>query len=97
MTAQCFLFFVAGFDTSSTVLSCALHEVAANPEVLKKLQKEIEVHLKKYNGQVTYEMMKSMPYLHQVVSGKRIGIKDAILAMKSLRVISLLSELGYRR
>lgn len=77
MTAQCFLFFIAGFDTSSTVLSISLYELAANREIQLRLQNEIDTYLKRYNNEVTYEMMKSMPYLHQVVSGtKELNLVD---------------------
>uniref|UniRef100_A0AAT9UTE7 Cytochrome P450 6PW4 n=1 Tax=Maconellicoccus hirsutus TaxID=177089 RepID=A0AAT9UTE7_MACHI len=68
LTAQCFLFFVAGHDTSAMTLSGALYETAANAEIQNKLHREIDTYLKKYNNVVTYEMVKEMPYLHQVFS-----------------------------
>ncbi|XP_065202849.1 probable cytochrome P450 6a13 [Planococcus citri] len=68
MAAQCFLFFVAGFDTSNLVLSGALFELALQADIQKKLQDEIDEYLQKYDDKITYEMVKSMPYLNQVVS-----------------------------
>lgn len=69
ITAQCFLFYVAGFETSSMTISLALYELAANTGVQMKLRREIDEHLQKNNNEVTYEMVKKMPYLNQVVSG----------------------------
>ncbi|XP_065206672.1 uncharacterized protein LOC135836028 [Planococcus citri] len=68
MTAQCFLFFVAGFDTSSSALSGALYELAANLSIQRKLQDEIDEYLRKNDDKISYEMVKSMPYLNQIVS-----------------------------
>ncbi|XP_065202850.1 cytochrome P450 6k1-like [Planococcus citri] len=68
MAAQCFLFFIAGFDTSNLVLSGALFELALQTDIQKKLQDEIDEFLQKYDDEITYEMVKSMPYLNLVVS-----------------------------
>jgi cytochrome P450 family 6 len=43
--AQAFVFYVAGFETSSTVISYCLYELAKNTEVQRKLQQEIDEHL----------------------------------------------------
>uniref|UniRef100_A0AAT9UTH1 Cytochrome P450 6PW3 n=1 Tax=Maconellicoccus hirsutus TaxID=177089 RepID=A0AAT9UTH1_MACHI len=68
MSAQCFLFFVAGYDTSSMTISFALYELAANIEIQKKLQNEIDSFMEEHDDQVSYEMVHNMPYLHKVVS-----------------------------
>uniref|UniRef100_A0A1I8PLF2 Cytochrome P450 n=1 Tax=Stomoxys calcitrans TaxID=35570 RepID=A0A1I8PLF2_STOCA len=68
LTAQAFVFFVAGFDTSSTTMSYALYELAQQPEVQEKLRQEIEKVLEKHQQQFTYECMKDMKYLEQVIS-----------------------------
>lgn len=72
MTAQCFLFFVAGFDTSSLVLSMTLLELAVNREIQEKLQQEIDDKVSEYGGKISYEMIKNMTYLHMVVQGTYI-------------------------
>ncbi len=74
MTAQCFVFFVAGFDTSSVVLSLTLLELAINQNLQKRLQTEIDEYIQKNDHQITYDMIKDMPYLHKVVQGKAILI-----------------------
>ncbi|XP_055545123.1 probable cytochrome P450 6a14 [Wyeomyia smithii] len=66
--AQAFLFFFAGFETSSTALSFALFELAANLDIQTKTREEIKRILKKYNGNITYEALKEMTYLEQVVN-----------------------------
>lgn len=68
--AQALLFFFAGFDTISTASSFVAYELATNPEIQKKLQKEIDTIIKQSPGRVPYETLLSMKYLDQVISGK---------------------------
>ncbi|XP_012529713.1 cytochrome P450 9e2 [Monomorium pharaonis] len=68
MTAQAFVFFFGGFDTSSTTMSFAAHEIAANPEVQTKLQQEVDKVLEKSNGEVSYESINQFEYLEAVIS-----------------------------
>lgn len=65
--AQCFVFFIAGFEASSTTMSFALFEIARNATVQDKLRKEIQDTLKKHNGEFTYEGVHEMKYLEQVI------------------------------
>lgn len=69
ITAQVFLFFMAGFDTSSTTMSFALLEIAENHKIQQRLRKEIEDVVKSHNGELTYEGIMEMHYLDQVVYG----------------------------
>ncbi|XP_018404336.1 PREDICTED: cytochrome P450 9e2-like [Cyphomyrmex costatus] len=68
MTAQAFVFFFGGFDTSSTAMSFAAHEIAANPEVQNKLQQEIDKVLEESNGKVSYEAINRLEYLDAVIN-----------------------------
>ncbi|GAB0096690.1 hypothetical protein DMENIID0001_122330 [Sergentomyia squamirostris] len=69
LTAQCFIFFLAGFDTSSTCMSFTAHELAVNPDVQKKLLEEVDETFAKLSGNpLTYEALQNMPYLDLVVS-----------------------------
>lgn len=70
VVAQAVLFFFAGFDTISTVLSFLAYELAVNPDVQKKLQKEINDVVNASQGKVSYDTLLSMKYLDQVISGK---------------------------
>ncbi|CAB3365185.1 Hypothetical predicted protein [Cloeon dipterum] len=67
LAAQATVFFLAGFETSSTVISFALLELAANPNVQRKAHFEIDEQLVKCNGKVTYESLKEMKYLDLIL------------------------------
>ncbi|XP_049964467.1 cytochrome P450 6a9-like [Schistocerca serialis cubense] len=69
VAAQAWVFFLAGFETSSTTVSFCLYELARHPDIQKKVQGEIDVVLKKNNRDVTYDIiMTQMPYLEKVVN-----------------------------
>jgi len=68
MTAQAFIFFFGGFDTSSTAMSFAAYELAANPDVQTKLREEIDKVLEESNGEVTYEIINRTQYLDLVIN-----------------------------
>ncbi|KAL0268095.1 UNVERIFIED_CONTAM: hypothetical protein PYX00_010167 [Menopon gallinae] len=65
--AQLFVFFLAGFETSSSALTYGLYEFALNPELQKRLQEEIDETMDKLDGQITYEALHEMEYLDMVV------------------------------
>lgn len=67
---QSFVFFVAGFETSSTTMAFALNELVANPEIQDKLRKEINFVLEKNDGHITYDSITEMKYLEQVIYGE---------------------------
>lgn len=70
VAAQAFVFFVAGFETSSTTMSFCLYELALNPHIQERVQKEIDAVLKKYENKITYEAIQEMEYLDNTISGK---------------------------
>lgn len=61
--ANVFLFYVAGAETSTATISFTLHELSHNPEVMTKLQQEIDEMLERNGGEITYENIKGMKYL----------------------------------
>lgn len=63
-----FSFFSAGFETSSSAISCCLLEIAHNQDIQEKLRNEIETVIAKHDGQFTYDAILSMPYCEQVIS-----------------------------
>lgn len=70
-TSQCFLFFLAGFETSSTLMCVAVHELMENQEVQRRLRAEVDEVRAELNGAaLTYERLQKMQYLDMVVSGK---------------------------
>lgn len=70
IAAQVFIFFLAGFETSSTTMTFTLYELALNVELQTKLRNEIKMVISKHSGQFTYEAMMDMGYLDQVINGE---------------------------
>ncbi|CAD7083929.1 unnamed protein product [Hermetia illucens] len=69
IAAQCFLFFTAGFATTSLTLGFCAYEIMANPDVQKKLITEIDETRKMLNGRpIAYEDLQKMKYLDMVIS-----------------------------
>ncbi|XP_046382242.1 uncharacterized protein LOC124153185 [Ischnura elegans] len=68
LVAHALAFITAGYETSSTALSFALLELARNPDCQEKLINEIDETLKKNNGEIDYDTLRSMVYLDKVVN-----------------------------
>lgn len=67
VAAQSFVFWAAGFETTSTTMSFCLFELARNPEILQNLQNSIDEILVKHNGELTYEALQQMTYLDNCI------------------------------
>ncbi|XP_055589835.1 cytochrome P450 9e2-like [Uranotaenia lowii] len=65
LIAQCLLFFLAGFDTISSLMQFVAYELAINPEVQQKLYQEIA---NDNASTLTYETLQNSKYLDMVVS-----------------------------
>ncbi|KAH8254077.1 hypothetical protein KR032_008329, partial [Drosophila birchii] len=65
--AQAFVFFIAGFETSSSTMGYALYELAKHPHIQDKVRTELEEVLEKHNQQLTYESTKDLKYLNMVI------------------------------
>ncbi|XP_013141593.1 PREDICTED: cytochrome P450 6B6-like [Papilio polytes] len=63
MVAQVFVFFAAGFETSSSSTSFTLHQLAYHPKEQIKVQEEIDRVLAKYNNKLSYDAVYEMNYL----------------------------------
>ncbi|XP_037040680.1 probable cytochrome P450 9f2 [Bradysia coprophila] len=69
LAAQCFLFFLAGFDTSSSMLSFLSHELTMNPDIQQKLYDEVRQTFDNLNGQrLTYDALQKMKYMDACIS-----------------------------
>jgi len=70
--SNCWVFLVAGFETSSTALAYLAHALCHHPKVQEKLATEIQNHQNAEkqggnDGRITYASVLKMEYLHQVV------------------------------
>ncbi|XP_059615023.1 probable cytochrome P450 6a13 [Phlebotomus argentipes] len=59
--------FVEGFETSSSVLSFALWEIARHEEIQQKVYEEIKRVLEKHKNTLSYEAISEMEYLDLVI------------------------------
>ncbi|EDV35648.1 uncharacterized protein Dana_GF12365 [Drosophila ananassae] len=66
MAAQAFVFFVAGFETSSSTMGFCLYELALQPDIQDRVREEIQSVLN--GGEITYDALAQMTYLEQVIA-----------------------------
>ena len=67
IAAQSFIFFFAGFETSSTTLTYCLYELSINEELQEKARKHVKDAMEKHGGNLNYDSLNEMNYLEQCV------------------------------
>lgn len=67
--AQVFIFFLAGFETSGSIISFCLYELAKNQKLLNELQDDIDKVMDEFNYKITYDCINKMAYLKRCVDG----------------------------
>ncbi|XP_075169576.1 cytochrome P450 6a8-like [Haematobia irritans] len=67
IAAQAFVFFLAGFETSSSTMGFSLYELAINQDMQSKVRQEINEVLQNYDNKLTYEGVKELKYLQQIL------------------------------
>ena len=67
IAAQAFVFFFAGFETSATTLTFALHLLATHEEIQIKARESVHRVLDKFDGKFTYEAIMEMDYVDKVI------------------------------
>ncbi|KXJ70812.1 hypothetical protein RP20_CCG022414 [Aedes albopictus] len=69
LVAQAATFYMASFETTSSVLSFTLYELSKNPEIQQRLREEIRNCIQKHGQNLPYEcLVNEMPYLGMVIS-----------------------------
>jgi len=76
LAAQAFVFYLGGFETSSSTMAFCLYELSLHQDIQDRLRDEIDVVLQKHDGMITYEGIQEMEYLDKVVSGKAEFLKN---------------------
>ena len=69
MAANAFIFFIAGFETTSSTISYCLYELAKNEEIQECLYKEILDAVNKKEGIIDYSLLNMIPLLDMVIDG----------------------------
>jgi cytochrome P450 family 6 len=63
IAAQAFLFYIAGSDTSSSLVAYTLYELTLNPELMERVKTEISEVLAGNNNEITYDCLQEMKFL----------------------------------
>ncbi|XP_077266102.1 cytochrome P450 6k1-like isoform X1 [Temnothorax americanus] len=95
-TAQAFVFFFAGFESSAATATFALYELAQHQDIQDRVREEIDDMLAKH-ADLTYEAINDMKYLKKVINEtlrkypplpmlNRICTQDIDLPIANIRV-----------
>ncbi|XP_014600209.1 PREDICTED: cytochrome P450 9e2-like [Polistes canadensis] len=68
IVAQAFIFFLAGFDTSSTLMCFMVYELSLHQDIQNRLREEIDEALVRANGEFNYEDLSKLTYLDMVIN-----------------------------
>ncbi|KAF2879259.1 hypothetical protein ILUMI_26905 [Ignelater luminosus] len=82
MAAQAFVFFLAGYETSSSIMSFCLYELALNTDIQDKVRNEIFHVLKAHNGEINYESIGDLKFLSQIVDETLRKYPPAVLMVR---------------
>ncbi|XP_037724083.1 probable cytochrome P450 6d4 [Drosophila subpulchrella] len=63
ITAQAFIFYIAGQETTGSTAAFTIYELAQYPELLKRLQDEVDETLEENDGKITYDSLHKMEFL----------------------------------
>ncbi|XP_064471824.1 cytochrome P450 3A21-like isoform X2 [Ornithodoros turicata] len=66
--AQCVLFFLAGQDTTSSVISFTIYLLALHPEIQDKLREEVNECFAKHDNRPPFDVISKQKYLNAVIS-----------------------------
>ncbi|KAL6416858.1 hypothetical protein ACFW04_013125 [Cataglyphis niger] len=67
IVSQAFIFFLAGFDTSSTLMCFLAHELAVNRDIQDRVREEVQQHVDE-NNEISYESLSKITYMDMVIN-----------------------------
>ncbi|CAL7936767.1 unnamed protein product [Xylocopa violacea] len=67
VASDAFSFYTDGYETSSATLNFTGYLLAAYPAVQEKLRNEVKSTIEKHGGELTFESLKEMTYMDQVI------------------------------
>lgn len=82
IAAQTFVFLTAGTDSTATTISFVVYFLAKHPEIQKRAQAEVERCLSA--SSLSYQSIKDMTYLDQIIQGKLITCRTIISKLKTI-------------
>ncbi|XP_053611743.1 cytochrome P450 6a2-like isoform X2 [Plodia interpunctella] len=68
ISANAFIIFLGGFETTSSTLAFMLLELAANPRVQDAMRHEVLELLRKTEGHITYDHLQELSYMDMVIN-----------------------------
>lgn len=89
MSAQAYIFYIAGSETSSSLVAFTIHELTQNPELMEKAQKEISEVLERYNHKISYEAIQEMKFVD-------LCIQESLRKYPGLPVLNRMSTRDYK-
>lgn len=68
VTSQSILFFFAAFDTASSLMCWASHQLAIHPDIQEKLIAEVDSAVEKEGEKLSYETINALPYFEMFLN-----------------------------
>lgn len=69
LAAQTFVFFIAGFETSSSTMTFASYELALDQELQDRAREEVRQVMERHGGVMSYEAAMEMTLMEQIIQG----------------------------
>ncbi|KAG5330048.1 CP6J1 protein, partial [Acromyrmex heyeri] len=82
LTGQAMSFVLDGYETSSSIMSFVGFHLARYPKIQEKLREEVVSVLNKYDSEITYEGLREMTYMDQVINETMRLIPAGLLMKK---------------
>ncbi|KAJ8714393.1 hypothetical protein PYW07_002618 [Mythimna separata] len=67
ISANAFIIFLGGFETTSSTLAFLFLELAVDQQVQERMRREIREVLERHDGKITYELLQELVYMEMVI------------------------------